>query len=112
MASQGLTSYWLQSAPTRIYDQVMQREQARARRAMRWPSPDASLVAHVKTDRGQILQVYRIKPELIGEHFGTEQSVLSSVYRYRQIFEAVQSGCCGSGSGSAVSGFGGNRRRP
>ena len=34
--------------------------------------------------------VYKIKPELIREHSGTEQSVLSSGYRYRQIFEVVQ----------------------
>jgi hypothetical protein len=44
----------------------------------------------MEADRGKILQVYRIKPELIREHFGTEQSVLSSGYRYRQIFEVVQ----------------------
>jgi hypothetical protein len=68
----------------------MQRERARGRTATRWPSPDGSLVAYVEADRDKILQVYRIKPELIGEHFGTEQSVLSSGYRYRQIFEVVQ----------------------
>ena len=50
------------------------------------------LVAHVEADRGKILQVYRTKPELIREHFGTEQAVLSSGYRYRQIFEVVQNG--------------------
>src|SRR5262249_31308917 len=68
----------------------MQRERARKRTATRWPSPDASLVAYVEADCGAILQVYRIKPDLIREHFGTEQSVLSSGYLYRQIFEAVQ----------------------
>jgi hypothetical protein len=61
-----------------------------ARAATRWPTPDASLVEYVEADRGKILQVYGIKPELIREHFGTEQSVLSNGYRYRQIFEAVQ----------------------
>jgi len=61
-----------------------------ARTPSRWPSPDVSLVGYVEADRGKILQVYRIKPELIREHFGTEQSVLSSGYRYRQIFEVVQ----------------------
>jgi hypothetical protein len=55
-----------------------------------WPSPDASLVAYVREDRGKILQVYNIKPQLIQEHFDTEQSVLSSGYRYRQIFEVIQ----------------------
>ena len=69
---------------------MLKRDKARARTATRWPSPDPSLVAYVKADRDKILQVYRIKPELIREHFGTEQSVLSSGYRYRQIFEVVQ----------------------
>jgi hypothetical protein len=63
---------------------------AQARTVTQWPSPDASLVAYVEADRRNILEVYRIKPELIREHFGTEQSVLSSGYRYRQIFEVVQ----------------------
>ena len=77
--------------PKRAYTMpVMQRERARGRTDTRWPSPDGSLVAYVEADRDNILQVYRIKPELIGEHFGTEQSVLSSGYRYRQIFEVVQ----------------------
>ncbi len=65
-------------------------DKARARTVTRWPCPDASLVAYVEEKRGTILQVYRIQPELIREHFGTEQSVLSSGYRYRQIFEVVQ----------------------
>jgi hypothetical protein len=69
---------------------MLERDKARARAATRWPTPDASLVAYVEADRGKILQVYRIKPELIREHSGTEQSVLSSGYRYRQIFEVVQ----------------------
>jgi hypothetical protein len=69
---------------------AMLRGKARARAATRWPSPDASLAAYVEADRDKILQVYRIKPDLIGEHSGTEQSVLSSGYRYRQIFEVVQ----------------------
>jgi hypothetical protein len=69
---------------------MLQRDKARARTATRWPCPDASLVAYVEEKRGTILQVYRIQPELIREHFGTEQSVLSSGYRYRQIFEVVQ----------------------
>src|SRR5260370_3195158 len=69
---------------------MLQRDKARARTATRWPRPDASLVAYVEEKRGTILQVYRIQPELIREHFGTEQSVLSSGYRYRQIFEVVQ----------------------
>jgi hypothetical protein len=71
---------------------MLERDKARALPATRWPPPDASLVAYVEADRGKILQVYRIKPELIREHFGTEQSVLSSGYRYRQIFEVVQNG--------------------
>jgi hypothetical protein len=65
---------------------MLQRDKARARTATRWPCPDASLVAYVEEKRGTILQVYR----LIREHFGTEQSVFSSGYRYRQIFEVVQ----------------------
>jgi hypothetical protein len=50
----------------------------------------ASLVEYVENDRGKILDVYRIKPDLIFEHFNVEQAVLSSGYRYRQIFEVVQ----------------------
>lgn len=69
---------------------MLERDKAGAWTATRWPTPDASLVAYVEADRSKILQVYRIKPELIREHFGTEQSVLSSGYRYRQIFEVVQ----------------------
>jgi hypothetical protein len=69
---------------------MLQQDKPPVPKAKRWPSPDASLVAYVESDRGKILQVYKIKPELIREHFGTEQSVLSSGYRYRQIFEVVQ----------------------
>jgi superfamily II DNA or RNA helicase len=69
---------------------MLPRDEAQERTATRWPTPDASLVAYVEADRGKILQVYKIKPELIREHSGTEQSVLSSGYRYRQIFEVVQ----------------------
>jgi hypothetical protein len=69
---------------------MLERDKARAGTATRWPSPDVSLVAYVEEKRGKILQVYQIQPELIREHFGTEQSVLSSGYRYRQIFEVVQ----------------------
>jgi len=69
---------------------MLERDRPEAGTATRWPSPDASLVAYVEADRGKILQVYDIKPELIREHSGTEQSVLSSGYRYRQIFEVVQ----------------------
>jgi superfamily II DNA or RNA helicase len=69
---------------------MLERDKAEAWTATRWPTPDASLVAYVEADRSKILQVYRIKPELIREHFGTEQSVLSSGYRYRQIFEVIQ----------------------
>src|SRR5689334_7918817 len=80
-----------QSAPTCLYHLAMlQRDKARAEAATRWPAPDASLVAYVEEKRSTILQVYRIQPELIREHFGTEQSVLSSGYRYRQVFEVVQ----------------------
>lgn len=71
---------------------MLERDKARARAGTGWPPPDPSLVAYVLEDRDKILQVYRIKPELIREHFGTEQSVLSSGYRYRQIFEVVQNG--------------------
>jgi hypothetical protein len=69
---------------------MLERDKPQTRTATRWPSPDASLVAYVEADRAKILQVYKIKPELIREHSGTEQSVLSSGYRYRQIFEVVQ----------------------
>jgi hypothetical protein len=69
---------------------MLKRDKAQARAATRWPAPDETLVAYVEADRKNILHVYRIKPELIREHFGTEQSVLSSGYRYRQIFEVVQ----------------------
>ena len=69
---------------------MLRRDKARAGTATRWPAPDASLVAYVEEKRSTILQVYRIQPELIREHFGTEQSVLSSGYRYRQVFEVVQ----------------------
>jgi hypothetical protein len=69
---------------------MLQRAKAPTLRATPWPSPDASLVAYVREDRGKIFQVYEIKPELIQEHFDTEQSVLSSGYRYRQIFEVIQ----------------------
>src|SRR5258706_11842570 len=58
--------------------------------ATSWPSPDPSLAAYVQADRDNTLKVYRIKPELIREHFDTEQAVLSSGYRYRQIFEVIQ----------------------
>jgi superfamily II DNA or RNA helicase len=69
---------------------MLQRDKARTGTARRWPAPEASLVAYVEEKRSTILQVYRIQPELIREHFGTEQSVLSSGYRFRQIFEVVQ----------------------
>jgi hypothetical protein len=69
---------------------MLQRNKAGAGTATRWPTPDASLVAYVEEKRGTILQVYRIQPELIREHFGTEQSLLSSGYRFRQVFEVVQ----------------------
>ena len=61
---------------------MLKRDKARGLTATGWPPPDVSRVAYVDADRGKILQVYRIKPELIREHFGTEQSVLSSGYRY------------------------------
>lgn len=69
---------------------MLERDKPQARTATRWHCPDVSLVTYVKADRDKILQVYKIKPELIREHSGTEQSVLSSGYRYRQIFEIVQ----------------------
>jgi hypothetical protein len=69
---------------------MLERDEAQEGTATAWPSPDASLVAYVEEDRGNILKVYKIKPDLIREHSGTEQSVLSSGYRYRQIFEVVQ----------------------
>src|SRR5260370_10124693 len=74
------------------YPAMLERDKARARAATRWPAPDAPLGAYVEADGGKSLQVYRIRAELIREHFGTEQSVLSSGYRYRQIFEVVQNG--------------------
>ena len=69
---------------------MLQRDRAPTPRATPWPSSDESLVAYVREDRSKILQVYKIKPELVQEHFDTEQSVLSSGYRYRQIFEVIQ----------------------
>src|SRR5712691_962244 len=69
---------------------MLERDEAQEGTTTVWPSPDATLVAYVEEDRGNILKVYKIKPDLIREHFGTEQSVLSSGYRYRQIFEVVQ----------------------
>ncbi len=69
---------------------MLERDEAQEGIATAWPLPDASLVAYVEEDRGNILKVYKIKPDLIREHSGTEQSVLSSGYRYRQIFEVVQ----------------------
>jgi hypothetical protein len=69
---------------------MLQRDKRRAGTARRWPAPEPSLVAYVQEKRSTILQVYRIQPELIREHFGTEQAVLSSGYRFRQIFEVVQ----------------------
>lgn len=71
---------------------MLERDKARARAGTGWSSPDPLLLAYVLADRDKILQVYRIKPDLIREHFGTEQSVLSSGYRYRQVFEVVQNG--------------------
>jgi hypothetical protein len=49
---------------------MLEREKAPAGTATRWPSPDVSLVAYVEEKRGKILQVYKIQPELIREHFG------------------------------------------
>jgi hypothetical protein len=69
---------------------MLQRDRRPAPRATPWPSPDTSLTAHVEDDRSKILAVYKIKRELIREHFDTEQAVLSSGYRYRQIFEVIQ----------------------
>jgi superfamily II DNA or RNA helicase len=69
---------------------MLKGHEAHKRDVTQWPPPDASLVAYVEADRDKILQVYKIKPDLVREHSGTEQSVLSSGYRYRQIFEVVQ----------------------
>ncbi len=55
-----------------------------------WPSPDASLVAYVEAGRRKLLYVYEIQPDFIEEHFNIEQAVLSSGYRYRQVFEVIQ----------------------
>ncbi|WP_316166791.1 MULTISPECIES: DEAD/DEAH box helicase [unclassified Bradyrhizobium] len=71
---------------------MLEREKPKPIKATGWPPPDPSLVSYIEADRDKTLQVYRIKPELIREHFGTEQSVLSSGYRYRQVFEVVQNG--------------------
>ena len=68
---------------------MLQREPQRPPTAF-WPKPDASLVAYVQSDRRKTIEAYRIKPEYIREHFDIEQAVLSSGYRYRQVFEVVQ----------------------
>jgi hypothetical protein len=69
---------------------MLQRGKPRRPKSALWPPPDPSLVAYVQSDRDNTLKVYRIKPALIREHFGTEQSVLSSGYSYRQILEVIQ----------------------
>ena len=68
---------------------MLQREPQRPPTAF-WPKPDASLVAYVQSDRRKTIEAYRIKPEYIREHFDIVQAVLSSGYRYRQVFEVVQ----------------------
>ena len=74
-----------------------------------WPEPEASLIAYVQGDRRKTLEAYRIKPEYIREHFDIEQAVLSSGYRYRQVFEVVQNAAdaileaaSGGGSGGRI----------
>src|SRR2546423_1507387 len=69
---------------------MLQRDNERAATAKRWSAPNASLVAYVEENRTSILEVLRILPELNRVHFGTEPSVLSSGFRFRQIFEVVQ----------------------
>ena len=84
----------------------MQRGKPLGPTAAFWPEPDASLVAYVQGDRRKTLEAYGIKPEYIREHFDIEQAVLSSGYRYRQVFEVVQNAAdaileAANGGGSA-----------
>ena len=55
-----------------------------------WPSPEKELVSYVEDERAKILEVYKIKPTLLQEHFNTEEDTLAGGYRYRQVFEVIQ----------------------
>ena len=55
-----------------------------------WPSSEKELVAYVKDERDKTLEVYKIKPTLLQEHFNTEEDTLAGGYRYRQVFEVIQ----------------------
>ncbi len=55
-----------------------------------WQESDCALADYVKSRRKRTLDVYRAEPERLEEDSNTEQSVLSSGYRYRQVIEAIQ----------------------
>lgn len=55
-----------------------------------WQESDGGLADYVKSRRQRTLDVYRSEPERLEEDSNTEQSVLSSGYRYRQVIEVIQ----------------------
>ena len=55
-----------------------------------WQESESALADYVKSRRQRTLNVYRSEPERLEEDSNTEQSVLSSGYRYRQVIEVIQ----------------------
>jgi superfamily II DNA or RNA helicase len=55
-----------------------------------WISPTSTIATHVAEEARRTLAAYQVQPNLLREHVGIEEEVLSGGYGHRQIHELIQ----------------------